>query len=171
MPGRPFTPEEFRSALGRFASGVTVITVARQDGQAQGRVHGMTANAFSSVSLEPPLVLVCVNKSAQTCALLAARGRFGINILRQEQEALSRYFAEVNQDPETAERLGIRWRFTERGTPLLEGCLAQLECALAATHEGGDHLIFVGAVEQFAAADGHPLLFYRSRYAALVNSA
>ncbi len=163
MAGPGFTSDEFRAALGRFATGVTVLSVARDD----GRPFGMTVNAFTSLSLQPPLVLVCVGRNALSGAAIAARGRFGVSILREDQQALSRYFSESNQDAESAERLGIRWRATEHGTPLVEHCLAQLECSLAATHDGGDHRILVGAVEHIVVGDGRPLLFYRGRYPAL----
>jgi flavin reductase (DIM6/NTAB) family NADH-FMN oxidoreductase RutF len=163
MTRRAFTAEEFRAALGRFATGVTVLTVARDD----GRPHGMTVNAFASVSLEPPLVLVCLGRNALSATVIRARGRFGVSILRQEQEAASRYFAEANQDAESAERLGIRWRNTEQGTPLLEESLAQLECSLEATHDGGDHIIVVGRVEHIVVGDGRPLVYFRSRYSSL----
>ena len=159
--------DEFRQALGHFATGVTVITIDR----GQRQVHGMTANAFASVSLVPPLVLVCVDHSARSHPLLKEQKRFGVNVLKEGQEALARYFADVNQSHETAAHLGVRYSFTERGTPLLETSLAQLECALVAAHEAGDHTIFVGQVEHAATREGRPLLFYRGRYSKLETGA
>lgn len=155
--------EEFRRTLGHFATGVTVITIVREG----ELVHGMTANAFCSVSLEPPYVLVCVDHRARSFALLKQRGGFGVNVLREEQEAVARYFADPDQDHETARRLGVHFHFTERGTPLLADCLAQLECTVAAAHEAGDHTIFIGRVEEASVHEGRPLLFYGGRYRAL----
>lgn len=156
-------PEDFRKALSCFATGVTVITV----GRAPGQVHGMTANAFCSVSLEPPLVLVCVDNESNTHPLLLAARRFGVNMLREDQQALARYFAEAEKNEEAAARLGVRYRLTERGTPLLEEALAQLECVVASTHEAGDHTIFVGEVEAVALSAAAPLVFHGGKYRTL----
>lgn len=147
---------KFRKALACFATGVTVITVAR----GADRVHGMTANAFCSVSLEPPLVLVCVDHESNTRPLLLSARRFGVNVLRDDQQDVARYFAETEKSEEGATRLGIRYQFTERGTPLLETALAQLDCALVATHEAGDHTLFIAEVEAVVAQPTAPLLFY-----------
>ncbi|MGH9805053.1 MAG: flavin reductase family protein, partial [Candidatus Acidiferrales bacterium] len=140
--------------------GVTVITVAR----AAGAVHGMTANAFSSVSLEPPLVLVCVDHASDTHPLLRAARRFGVSVLREDQQAVARYFAEEEKSQQGAEQLGIRYRTTARGTPLLDAALAQLDCALVSAYEAGDHTIFIGEVEEAAVASAAPLLFYGGDY-------
>lgn len=155
--------EEFRQALGHFATGVTVITVFR----GQGLVHGMTANAFASVSLDPPLVLVCVERTARSFPLLLEQKRFGVNVLREDQQALARYYADAAQDHETAQHLGVRYETTPRGTPLLADCLARLECTLVATHEAGDHTIFVAEVERASVQGGRPLLFYRGKFPSL----
>lgn len=155
--------QQFRRALSHFATGVTVITVVRSPGE----VHGMTANAFSSVSLQPPLVLVCVAHSARTRPLLQERKRFGVNVLHEGQQAIARYYADVEQDHGTAADLGVRYSYTERGTPLLEPSLAQLECALVTTYEAGDHTIFIGEVEQAKAGKGQPLIFYGGQYCRL----
>lgn len=152
--------KQFRRALGHFATGVTVITVASD----AGAVHGMTANAFCSVSLTPPLVLVCVDHKAHTRPLLKQHRRFGVNILREEQEKLARFFAAPDQDPADAARLSVRYHWSKRGTPLLEDCLGQLDCALLATHEAGDHTIFVAEVQEATIHQGPPLLFYHGRY-------
>jgi flavin reductase (DIM6/NTAB) family NADH-FMN oxidoreductase RutF len=156
----PPAAETFRKALSHFATGVTVVTVA--DGR--GHVHGMTANSFTSVSLEPLLVLVCVNRGARTHSLLLAQKRFGISILGEHQEELAKYFTQVEQDRETAKRLGVRFGHTERGTPVLEGTLAQFGCKLVSTTNGGDHTIFIGEVEQIGTTEGCPLIFHRGRY-------
>jgi flavin reductase (DIM6/NTAB) family NADH-FMN oxidoreductase RutF len=156
----PVTAAEFRKALGRFASGVTVVTVARQTGQ----IHGMTATAFASVSLEPLMVLVCVDRRARTHPLICAQKRFAVNVLREEQEAFARYFALPDQDHESGEALGVRYTFTEQGTPLLEGCLAYLECRLVSAHDAGDHTIFLGEVEHAEVREGRPLLYFAGAY-------
>jgi flavin reductase len=116
---------DFRKALGCFATGVTVITV--DEG---GEVHGMTANAFSSVSLDPPLVLVCVGHQARTHAFLQAKKRFGVNVLAADQRAISEYYARATETHQHAERAGARFERTSHGTPVLYGALAYLECRL-----------------------------------------
>jgi len=150
----------YRKVMGKFATGVTVITVP----SANGVVRGMTANSFTSVSLDPMLVLVCVDYRARTLALMQASDRFGISVLTEEQQPLSDYFAGSEQDAEAARRLGVRFRVSEQGTPLLEGCLATLDCCKVAAHVAGDHTIFVGEVEAMDAVEGRPLLFYSGRY-------
>ncbi len=154
------TTEAFRKAMGRFATGVTVITVATDDGHA----HGMTANAFTSVSLEPLLVLVCVNRQARTHALIHARGRFGVNVLAEDQKPLADHFARPDGDRQAAHATDAPYTYTKAGTPLLEDCLAQLECQVTATYEQGEHTVFIGRVEHVKARDGQPLLFYGGRY-------
>jgi flavin reductase (DIM6/NTAB) family NADH-FMN oxidoreductase RutF len=156
------TPDEFRAALGRFASGVTVITVEL----AEGGVHGMTANAFCSVSLHPPLVLVCVDHLAETYLHLRERGEFGVSILKAEQEALSEFFADAERNPDAGYRLGIRYRKMNSGMPVLAEALANLDCRVVASHPAGDHTIFVGEVREAALGEGAPLLYFRGRYAA-----
>jgi len=158
--------DEFRKALGCFATGVTVITVAR----AAGSVHGMTANAFCSVSLEPPLVLVCVDHESDTHLILREARRFGVSVLREDQQEIARYFAEAEKSPQGEERLGVLYHVSARGTPLLQPALAQLDCALVAAHEAGDHTIFVGEVEEAAVTPAAPLLFYGGKYRRLNNN-
>lgn len=153
------TPDHFRKAMGCFATGVTVITVD-QDGE----VHGMTANAFTAVSLDPVLVLVCVDHRARTHAHLHARKRFGVNVLRNDQQAVSEYYArsaEIHQHPEEA---GARFDRTAQGTPVLQGALAYLECRLHSTETAGDHTIFIAEVEEVVVRDGEPLLYFRGQY-------
>ncbi|MGC2109610.1 MAG: flavin reductase family protein [Candidatus Korobacteraceae bacterium] len=154
------TSDEFRAALGRFASGVTVVTVET----AQGEVHGMTANAFCSVSLHPPLVLVCIDQLAETYLHLRERGRFGVSVLKEEQEALSEFFADPERNPDAAYRLGIAYRKMKSGIPVLEHVLANLDCTVVAAHAAGDHTIFVGEVQEIALGEGTPLLYFRGRY-------
>lgn len=146
--------------MGKFATGVTVVTVPT----ANGVVRGMTANSFTSVSLAPMLVLVCVDYRARTLALMEASERFGISVLAENQQALSDYFAGSDQDPQTAGPLGVRFRLSQHGTPLLEDCLATLDCRKVAAHVAGDHTIFIGEVVDMDAVEGRPLLFYAGRY-------
>jgi flavin reductase (DIM6/NTAB) family NADH-FMN oxidoreductase RutF len=152
-------PDTFRSVLGRFASGVTVLTVF--DGK---RDHGMTVSAFCSASLEPSLVLVCVDKSAEMYAVLAKASHFGISILAEGQEALSRRFAEL-----PAGRFdGIGFARGRTGVALLDDAVAHLECKRLERHDAGDHGVFLGEVESAAApSGGRPLLYYRGGYAQL----
>jgi flavin reductase (DIM6/NTAB) family NADH-FMN oxidoreductase RutF len=150
---------DFRQAMGCFATGVTVITVD-QDGE----VHGMTANAFTAVSLDPVLVLVCVDHRARTHAHLHARKRFGVNVLRRDQQTISDYYARAAETHEHPEVSGARFNRTAQGTPVLEGALAYLECRLHSTQPAGDHTIFIAEVEQVVVRGGEPLLYFRSQY-------
>jgi flavin reductase (DIM6/NTAB) family NADH-FMN oxidoreductase RutF len=154
------TQQEFRRAMGCFATGVTVITVANNE-----KVEGMTANAFASVSLDPLLVLVCVDHKARTHAHLQARKRFGINVLSENQRKISEHFALVDRDPVLAESAaGARFDHTQHGTPVLHGALAYLECRLQSTQDAGDHTIFIAEVEDVVVRDGQPLLYFHSLY-------
>lgn len=125
----------------------------------------MTANAFASVSLDPMLVLVCVDHSTRTHAHLHAKKRFGINILCQDQRAISEYYARPERDHEHAEtEAGARFDRTRHGTPVLHGALAYLECKLRSAEVAGDHSIFIAEVEDVVVRDGEPLLFFRGKY-------
>lgn len=152
-------PDEFRRILGHFATGVTVVTTVDAD----ARPTGLTVSAFASLSLDPPLVLVCVAHKAQSYAALRESGRFAVNILSAAQEQASRRFATTRLD----KFAGVPHRLSPRGLPLLEGALAYLECTTVATHDEGDHTIFVGRVDAGDVAEGEPLLYYRGRYARL----
>jgi flavin reductase (DIM6/NTAB) family NADH-FMN oxidoreductase RutF len=158
----PTTPttSEFRLALGQFATGVTVVTAER----APGRVHGMTANSFTSVSLDPLLILICVNQNAQLLPLVKRQKRFGVNILKDDQQAISQYFACTEENDDTEKRLGIRYRWTKTGIPLLEEALVHLACNVVASHAAGDHTIFIAEVESVEVYDGEPLLYLRGNY-------
>ena len=151
-------PLQFRQALGYFATGVTVVTVPYAE--APGGVHGMTANAFSSVSLDPPLVLICVDRRARTHELIARTGVFGVSILRADQVSVSRHFAGQDQAG-LSNGLGYRWAGE---IPVLQECLAYLACRLWAAYDGGDHTIYVGQVEELGVHGGEALAFWRSRY-------
>jgi flavin reductase (DIM6/NTAB) family NADH-FMN oxidoreductase RutF len=154
------TPAEFRKAMGTFATGVTIITV-----DLDGEVHGMTANAFASVSLDPMLVLVCVDHSTRTHAHLHAKKRFGINVLCETQRAISEYYARAERFHENAEaEAGAGFDRTRHGTPVLNGALAYLECRLRSAQDAGDHTIFIADVEDVVVREGDPLLFFRGKY-------
>ena len=159
------TQADFRRALGCFATGVTVITV-----DYEGEVHGMTANAFTSVSLDPQLVLVCVDHKARTHAHLHAKKRFGVNVLASDQQAISQYYASPARTHEHAEEeAGARFDHTAQGTPVLHGALAYLECRLHTAQDAGDHTIFIAEVEDVVVREGEPLLFFRGNYREIGN--
>lgn len=146
--------------MGRFATGVTIVTV-----DLDGEVHGMTANAFASVSLDPMLVLVCVDHTTRTHAHLHAKKRFGINVLCENQRAISEYYARPERDHEHAEQeAGARFDRTHHGTPMLRGALAYLECRLHSAQDAGDHTVFIAEVEDVVVHEGEPLLFFRGKY-------
>lgn len=150
---------QFRQLLGRFATGVTVLTAR----DANGRPHGMTANSLASVSLEPPLILLSIDHEAAMHDLLVSAPAFAVNILASNQETVSRRFA---QDRD--ERFdGIGYQESPRGLILLDGALAHIECERAATHEAGDHTILVGSVVAGSAREGRPLCYFRGGYASL----
>jgi len=154
------TPDarELRAALGLFATGVTVITSCGR----RGELIGITANSFSSVSLDPPLVLFSLSRSAHSWREFLSTHYFAVNVLRRDQEALSNQFSRP---------LGDKWAEVEydtweTGCPILRGTLAAFECEYEYTHDGGDHIIFVGRVIKMRAKpNGEPLLFVQGRYA------
>jgi flavin reductase (DIM6/NTAB) family NADH-FMN oxidoreductase RutF len=153
-------PDSFRSVLGRFAAGITVITAC----DAKAGDVGMTVSAFCSVSLHPPLVQACIDRQASAFNALATAERFGVSVLASEQEALSRRFAAVD----SSQRFdGIGYLRGESGVVLLLDALAHLECRVVARHEAGDHTMFIGEVERATARDARPLLYYRGGYAQL----
>jgi flavin reductase (DIM6/NTAB) family NADH-FMN oxidoreductase RutF len=153
-------PDSFRSVLGRFASGITVVTTL----DPQGHDVGMTVSAFASVSLRPPLISVCIDHAASMHRAIAAAERFGVNILASDQEALSRRFAAV----ESSHRFeGIGYERGESGVVLLDDALGHMECLRVAQHEAGDHTLFIGEVERAVSRDARPLLYYRGGYAQL----
>jgi flavin reductase (DIM6/NTAB) family NADH-FMN oxidoreductase RutF len=156
----PVTQDEFRRAMGCFSTGVTIITV-----DDYGKVEGMTANAFASVSLDPMLVLVCVSHAARTHAHIHARKRFGINVLSENQRKISEHYALAERGPAVAEEsAGAKFDRTQHGTPVLHGALAYLECRLETTYDAGDHTIFIAEVEDVKMREGKPLVYFQSRY-------
>jgi flavin reductase (DIM6/NTAB) family NADH-FMN oxidoreductase RutF len=151
----PIDEFRFRQAMGHFASGVTVVTTEHD-----GQLHGMTVSSFSSLSLKPPLVLICVEKAVRCHDAITGAGRFAVNILEKHQEHLSRRFA----TPDSDKFRGVAWRSGLLGLPLLDDTLATIECRLTDSLPGGDHTIFVGEVMDAEIHEGSPLLYYRRGY-------
>ena len=151
----PVDDAQFKLAMSHFASGVTIVTT-EQD----GKPFGMTVAAFSSLSLHPPLVLVCIEKSVRTHEAIATAGKFGVSILSDAQTDISNRFASRNEDKFS----GIATHPGENGVPLIDGALTTLECTVREQFAGGDHSIFVGEVVAIATAEGAPLVYYRSGY-------
>ena len=160
MTATPLTATDFRHALGQFATGVTVITAPRGADSA----YGMTANSFTSVSLDPFLTLVCVDQRSHLLPLLKQSKYFGVNVLKAGQQQVSVYFAQSEQTTEDGAKLGIRYRWTEAGVPLLEDTIAQIVCRVVASYIAGDHTIFLGEVQSADLFPGEPLIFFRSHY-------
>lgn len=160
MTTPPLSSAEFRQAVGQFATGVTVVTVEREPGQ----VHGMTASSFTSVSLDPLLILVCIDHNARMLSLLLEKKRFGVSVLRENQRAISEFFAQTEQPEQGEANLGIRFGWARQGIPVLEGTLARLACSVESFHVSGDHTVFVGRVESVEISEGEPLLHFRGKY-------
>ena len=151
----------FRQLLGRFATGVTVITARNPE----GKPVGMTANTLVSVSLDPSLISVCVDHTADMHRTLREQSRFTINILASDQEAVSRRFAEEG----TRRFEGIGFSLSDLGGIILDGVLAHIECERVAEHPAGDHSIYIGRVVGGDTRDGEPLLYYRGGYAGMAR--
>lgn len=157
----PVSSDDFRAALSRFASGVTVVTTK----DAAGKLHGITVSAFCSVSLDPPLVLVCIEKSAGSHNAINESCVFAVNILSAEQTEISEHFASVLEDKFE----GIDLIVSNLDIPILSKSLVTLECRLTQTLDGGDHSIFLGKVEYLTIRDAEPLVYYRSDYRSISN--
>jgi flavin reductase (DIM6/NTAB) family NADH-FMN oxidoreductase RutF len=153
---REVAPERFRAVMGHFATGVTVVTVAAEDGPV-----GMTANAVCSLSLDPLLLLVCFDNEARTLPVVRETGRFGVNVLAAGQTDLARLFA--SKRPEREKFAGVAHTVHD-GIPVIEGVLAWVGCRLERLIPGGDHTIGIGAVESAEAGRGEPLLWFRGSY-------
>ena len=151
----PIDEAAFKLAMSHFPSGVTVVTT-----EYDGRPYGMTVASFASLSLHPPLVLVCVEKSVKTHDAIAAAGKFGVSILSSDQEDISARFASRADD----KFAGIEMRRGELGVPLIAGALTTLECSVYDQLPGGDHTIFVGEVVSIRTSEGSPLIYFRSGY-------
>jgi flavin reductase (DIM6/NTAB) family NADH-FMN oxidoreductase RutF len=154
-------PAEFRDACGRFATGVCVVTSLGPEGPS-----GMTANAVTSLSLEPPLMIVCFALTSRTLAAVEHSRRFGVQFLAHDQEEVAARFA--SKMPEEEKFEGLPW--TQRaGVPAIDGCLALLGCELKDLYPGGDHLIGVGEVVDLWRGEGDPLVFFRGDYWSLTE--
>lgn len=149
-------PSNFRAALGFFATGVAIVTAV--DG---GEPVGMACNSFTSVSLEPPLVLFCASKASSTWSRIQAAGAWVANIVRDDGEDLTRRFADRGADRFAS----VGWQPGRTGAPVLDDALAYVDCETVAEHDGGDHVIVVGRVVELGhVTSGRPLLFYRGGY-------
>jgi flavin reductase (DIM6/NTAB) family NADH-FMN oxidoreductase RutF len=162
MSSKGVDPALYRRTCARFTTGITVVTVVDE----QSRPHGMTVNSFSSVSLDPPLVLVSIDLRNAILGHFLSSPYFAINILAEHQEHLSRRFSSVSENRFN----DIDWRSGEFGVPLLDGVLAQLECSVTRTFEAGDHTVLIGEVRLASYTAGRPLVFFNSSYQSLRES-
>lgn len=157
-----FSQADLKNAYARWATGVTIVTA-----RAGERVHGMTVSAFTEVSLDPPLVLVCIGKTSNTQPLIEEGGVFAVNILARGQEALAKRFA--SKEAEDRRFADLECETGATGAPLVAGSVASLDCRLEAAHESGDHIIYVGEVVGVHVSDRDPLLFYNRAYCGLAG--
>lgn len=155
MPG-PLQPDELRAILRRFAAGVTVVTAAGEG----GAPAGMTTTAFTSVSLAPPMVLICVDVGARTRRVIEGRAGFAVNVLGVGQEEIARRFASKADDKFE----GVPWRAGETGAPVIEGALATVECRVARAIEAGTHVVYIGDVLAGSVGVGEPLVYFDGLY-------
>lgn len=154
--------QDLRRILGHFATGVTVITTKDRE----GTPFGLTANAFTSLSLDPPLVLICVDKTVQCYSCFEESKIFAVNFLSEDQEELSRRFATKGIE----KFAGLRWREGRGGAALLDGTLGYIECTITQSYDGGDHTIIVGEIVGASAVGDRPLLFFKGKYHRLPES-
>jgi flavin reductase ActVB len=152
----PVTPDDFRAALSRFPSGITVVTSR----STAGDLHGITVSAFCSVSLDPPLVLVCIEKTTGSHHTIMETAVFVVNILAAGQDEISERFALPFSDKFD----GVNFKEGIGGAPVLASALVTLECRLTSAFDGGDHTIFVGEVENASIKDGEPLVYFHGSY-------
>jgi flavin reductase (DIM6/NTAB) family NADH-FMN oxidoreductase RutF len=156
MTGDGVSPEDFRRALSAYATGVTVVTAIGSAGPS-----GATANSVTSLSLDPPMMLACLDRGSRTLTSVRAQGRFGVNTLAAGEGELARRFA--GKQPEDEQWAGVEWS-ERQGLPRLASALVWVACELRDLIDGGDHLILTGNVLEAEAADGDPLLFHRGDY-------
>ena len=147
---------EIRNVMGHFATGVAVVTTKDN----AGLPFGLTVNAFTSLSLNPPLVAVCIDKAAQCYSCFHESKVFAVNVLSEEQEELSRRFASKGIDKFQE----IKWHRGKNDIPLLDGAIGYIECKVANIYEGGDHTIFLGEIVCVSATEDRPLLFFKGKY-------
>ena len=152
----PITNDEFRAALSKFASGVTVVTTR----DANGRLHGITVSAFASVSLKPPIVLVCIDNATVSHYAFAESGMFVVNILKSDQIAVSQQFATPYLDKFD----GVEYELSESGVPILAGTLASLVCRISDSLISGDHTVFFGEIDRAIIDSGEPLTYFSGSY-------
>jgi flavin reductase (DIM6/NTAB) family NADH-FMN oxidoreductase RutF len=152
----PVSPNDFKAAMRRFATGVTIVTTTTD-----GQVHGLTANAFASATADPPMLLVCVNRSSNSHRRIAVAGFFCVNVLTIEQQEVAERFAR----PATADRfVGLGWHAGTTGAPILDGSLAYFDCTLAEEHTAGTHTVFLGDVVECGWTHGRPLGYFDGDY-------
>ena len=154
-------PQELRRVMGHFATGVTIITTVDKNGVP----NGLTANAFMSLSLNPPLVLISVDKGATCYNCFELQNGFTVNFLSEDQEEISRRFATKGAD----KFAGLKWHPGSNGAAVIEGALGFVECKITQSHDGGDHSIVVGEIVNAGASGERPLLFFRGKYQRLPN--
>jgi flavin reductase (DIM6/NTAB) family NADH-FMN oxidoreductase RutF len=148
--------QELRQVMGHFATGVTVITTMDK----AGTPFGLTANAFTSLSLNPPLVLICVDKGVQCYSCFEESKVFAVNVLSEEQEEISRRFATKG----IKKFSGIKWHMSENGVALLDGAIGYIECKVVKSYDGGDHTIYIGEILRASSAGNRPLIFFKGQY-------
>ena len=161
-------PDTFRRVMGHFVTGVTVVTAL------DGRLpFGITVNALSSVSLDPPLVMVALDRRRFLTPIVRAAGRYAVNVLSEDQQALSDCFAGASVVPGRERFCGAAWHAGSTGLPLIDGAIATLECTVVETFSAGDHDLFIGRVDALGSDPSHamPLLYYRRRYLRIERSA
>ena len=151
----------FRRAWSNFATGASLITTVEAD----GTVHGMTANGIASISLDPMLSMVCVGHNANTHPIIKRTGRYGINILSEDQKMIGDYYARSAEKRDGS--INPDFFFTSSGIPFLKGALSSLDCKVVNAYEEGDHTIFIGEVEEMKVGNGRPLLFYEGKWSKL----
>lgn len=157
-------PRALRTAFGQFATGITVVTTTDEN----GAPVGLTANSFTSVSLDPPLVLFCLDRRSASLGRFLSAPCFGINVLGSTQQALSSRFASRSVEDRFA---GVGWTLQSSGVPWLEGAVARFACDIHGIHDAGDHLVFIGHVRHFDTnAETEPLLYFQGRYHVLANA-
>ena len=155
MSGQQLGGNEVRQSMGRFLTGVAVVTVFQD-----GKPHGMTVNSLTSVSLDPPLLLVCMAPRARTAQALVSEGRFAVSVLAAGQEHIARRFATPHED----HFAGLELHVSDGGNPHIPGVLASIDCSVHAVHTEGDHVVVLGTMEAATWRDGQPLAFHSGRF-------
>ena len=148
--------QELRRVMGHFATGVTVVTTKDK----AGTPFGLTANAFTSLSLTPPLALICIDKAVQCYSCFEESKIFAVNVLSEDQEELSRRFATKGIE----KFAGVKWHLSEDGLARLDGAISHIECKIVRSYDGGDHTIYVGEIFRATTSSERPLIFFKSKY-------